>query len=187
MNLPGPRSIISFVLLLTAALLSSYLLSSFETKEDSDDTPELGLVYYLDKATLRGTNKQGELLFSVSAAQAKRSDDNDRIELERVKLDYGPPNSLPWKVKAYDGFITPGGKYIVLRGKVVATSEREGSETITIRTPWLRVESETLIAETKEDVTLEFGDRVVYATGMEANFETNNLKLLADVNGTFLP
>jgi lipopolysaccharide export system protein LptC len=49
------------------------------------------------------------------------------------------------------------------------------------------VESETLIAETKEDVTLEFGDRVVYASGMEANFETNNLKLLADVNGTFLP
>ena len=40
---------------------------------------------------------------------------------------------------------------------------------------------------TDEPVELEFDGRVINATGMQANLETNELKLLADVNGKFMP
>ena len=56
-----------------------------------------------------------------------------------------------------------------------------------LRTERLDIEPDTRNAMTTEDVTLEFEGRQIDATGMQANFETNSLKLLSNVNGRFLP
>lgn len=187
MNFPAPRTAVSFLLLLAAALFSSYLLSSFDSKKEKKSRPELGLVYYLNDAVLKGTGKDGTMLFRIETEQAARSEEDEYIDLKRVRLDYGPPKALPWKVKAFSGRITPNGNFILLRGNVIARSKSKGSDPIVIKSPAMNVETKTLIARAPGDVTLTLGDRVVTATGMEANFETNDLKLLSNVNGSFLP
>ena len=46
---------------------------------------------------------------------------------------------------------------------------------------------ETMLASTSRKVTLLFEERKLNATGMEADFATNNLRLLSNVNGKFIP
>lgn len=187
MNLPPPRTIASFLALVATALASSYLLSSFREDEEKTEKPKLSMAYYLDKASLTGTGPDGEVMFQVWTKRAAQSMDDTSIDMETVRLVYGPPTALPWEVRANEGRIPPDISRIELRGNVVAISAAEGQPPTVIRTERLDVNPTTRDASTDADVTLEFGGRVVDATGMQANFETNDVQLLSNVHGRFLP
>lgn len=187
MTLPGPRTVLAFLLLLAVALVSTYLLSSLREDEDKPKRPELSLAYYLDNAELTGTGPDGNILFQVTTKRAAQARDEDRIRLREVRMVYGPPTALPWELEADRGYIPTDASVIELHGNVVAVSVETGRQPMILRTERLDIEPDTRNAMTTEDVTLEFEGRQIDATGMQANFETNSLKLLSNVNGRFLP
>ena len=186
MTLPAPRTVLAFLLLLAAALVSTYLLSSLREEEAEPDRPDLSMAYYLDRAKLVGTGTDGNILYEVTTRRAAQTRSEDRIRLRDVRMVYGPTTALPWELRADRGYIPAEANLIELHGNVVAVSVEDGKEPMVIRTQRLDIEPETRNAMTTEDVTLEFEGRQLDATGMQANFETNNLKLLSNVNGRFL-
>ena len=187
MNTPEPRTIFNFLLLLVAAAASIYIASSNQEPRDKSKKPELSLAYYLDNAELTGTGPDGSILYQVSTRLASQRQDDDTIEMDEVRMIYGPPTAMPWELEANAGRIPADASVIELMGDVVAISEEEGEKATIIRTQRLDIKPETREAFTDEPVELEFDGRVINATGMQANLETNELKLLADVNGKFMP
>jgi len=187
MNTPEPRSILFLGLLLVAALFSVYISSGGETDDIKKSRPELSLAYYLYDAELTGTGADGQILFQVWARTAAQSPDDSGIDMDDVRMIYGPPTALPWELTANAGRIPKDASVIELRGDVLAISAAVDRTTTIIRTQRLDIDPATRQASTASRVQLEFGGRIVNATGMEANFETNDLKLLSNVSGKFLP
>jgi len=68
----------------------------------------------------------------------------------------------------------------------VATTGDSENQT-TVRTFYLDIDPETREAFTQDEVVIEYNGREVNATGMRANFATNQLNLLSNVNGKFAP
>jgi len=184
---PEPGTIVTLIILSGGAALTSFLLFINRDKEPQHKPPELQLAYYLDSAELTGTAPDGTVLYTVKTRRAQQVSDTNSIELVDIKMDYGAPRGLPWKVSAKRGRIPQGASVIELEGNVVAISgENHPSQTV-INTERLDIEPDTMRASTKNRVTLVFDNRRLNATGMVANFETNNLKLLSNVNGKFTP
>ncbi len=90
-------------------------------------------------------------------------------------------------LQANAGRIPADASIIELTGDVVATTGTETENMTTLRTQRLDIDPETRQAESDEPVSIENNGRVLHATGLRANFESNQLKLLADVNGRFAP
>jgi lipopolysaccharide export system protein LptC len=186
-NTPEPSTVIKFSLLLTGALASAYVVFAPQDKPKTKPRPELGLAYYLDQAELTGTSEDGSILYRVSTRRAAQRQDNDAVEMEEVRMTYGAPDALPWELEANSGRIPADASVIELMGNVIATSASKDQGLTIIRTERLDINPNTREAMTNEKVQLEFNGRILNALGMEADLEQNKLKLLADVNGKFLP
>jgi LPS export ABC transporter protein LptC len=74
-----------------------------------------------------------------------------------------------------------------LKGDVVARTKDDGSESMTIRTDYLELDTETYIADTEHKVTIDQSHNRIFATGMRAYFKEDRLQLLSNVNGNFVP
>ena len=185
--LPDPRSLITLLLLAAIAAVTGFVVYVNSEDEDVSRRPELQLAYYLDSATLTGTGPDGAVRYSVTTRRAQQTKNAQEIALDDIKMDYGAPQGLPWKVRADRGRIPQGANVIVLEGNIVAVSGENHPNRTEIRTERLSINPDTMLAKTNKKVTLLFEERRLNATGMEADFATNNLKLLSDVNGKFIP
>jgi len=187
MNTPEPRTILSLALLLAGAVLSSFIVSGTGSDEKQPSRPELSMAYYLDQAELIGTGPDGKVLYQVWTQRAFQPVGDSDIELVKVRMLYGPPMELPWELKSNTGRILADSSVIELRGDVVAISATKDTSPTIIRTQRLDIDPSTRQASTNSKVEIEFDERIVNATGMHANFETNEIKLLSNVNGKFIP
>ena len=187
MRTPDPRTVISLLFLAVGAALSSLLAVFNEEDEPEDRPPELQLAYYLDTAELTGTAADGTVLYTVRTSRARQVSESDSIELADILMDYGAPDNMPWKVRADRGQIPAGARVIELQGNVVAVSGAAPPEQTVINTERLTIEPGTMRASTEKYVRLTFNDRHLNATGLQADFAANNLKLLSNVNGKFVP
>jgi lipopolysaccharide export system protein LptC len=187
MTLPEPRAAVTFLVLLIGALASGYVLTDLLNEKEKAAKPDLSLAYYLNDAELTGTGPDGSILFQVWTRTAAQSKYDEDIDMDIVRIHYGPPTALPWELRANRGRIPADAAVIELTGEVVAVSKTEGEPATIIRTDRLDVDPTTRNATTDADVTLEFDGRTIAAKGMLANFETNEVRLLSDVHGRFLP
>ncbi len=187
MRTPDPRTVISVLLLAAGAALSSLLGIFRDDDAPAEQPPELQLAYYLDTAELTGTAADGTILYTVRTRSARQNSDSDSIELADILMDYGAPGGLPWQVRADRGHIPAGARVIELQGNVVAVSGAEAPQQAIINTESLAIEPATMQASTEKYVRLTFNDRHLNATGLQADFAANNLKLLSNVNGKFIP
>ena len=187
MQTPEPRTVASLLLLAAGAALSSFLAVMNSEKEPAERAPELQLAYYLDTAELTGTAADGTVLYTVKTKRAQQVSESNSIELAEILMDYGAPQGTPWKVRADRGRIPAGAQVIELEGNVVAVSHGDSSSQTVINTERLDIEPGTMRASTKKRVRLSFNDRQLNATGLQADFSANNLKLLSNVNGKFIP
>ncbi|MBT8422471.1 MAG: LPS export ABC transporter periplasmic protein LptC [Gammaproteobacteria bacterium] len=187
MTMPDLRTVMVLLLLGAIAAVTSFVVYVNNEDDDVAERPELQLAYYLDSATLTGTGPDGQVRYSMTTRRAQQRNDAQEIALDDIRMDYGAPQGLPWKVRADRGRIPQGESVIVLEGNIIAISGADHPNRTEIRTQILSIDQNTMLARTNEKVTLLFEERRLNATGMEADFATNNLKLLSNVNGKFIP
>jgi LPS export ABC transporter protein LptC len=187
MNTPEPKAFVTLGLLLLLALLSVYISSDGSADKQDKARAVLSMAYYLSDAELTSTGEDGFELFKLRTRRAAQKDDASGINLTDVSMVYGPPTALPWDLTAKTGFIPEDMSIIELQGNVLAITESADQSTTVIRTQRLDINPTTRQAQTQARVQIDFNGRKVNATGMEANFETNDLKLLSNVSGKFLP
>jgi LPS export ABC transporter protein LptC len=187
MYTPEPRNFIRLVLLAAGAIISSLMLVKTWTTEEKHSKPELSLAYYLNKAELVGTGPDGKILYQVWTKRAQQTVGDESIDMDDVRMVYGPADGFPWELEANKGKIPADARTIELSGDVIATSGSSKQDTTTIRTEKLSINPATRQATTQQKVVIEYNGRELNATGMKANFEANQLDLLSNVNGKFAP
>lgn len=185
---PDPKRAAQLTLLAIAAAGSSAVLWRASPDDGGDRGPAaLSRAYYLDDAELIGTDIDGSILYRVQANEASQAIDDESIEMTDVRMLYEPAADIPWKLRANRGRIPPDGNIISLEGDVVVTSRRAEGPTTIIRTTHMDVDPAARLASTDQPVEIEYDGRIVNATGMNAELETNRLDLLSNVNGKFTP
>ncbi len=187
MYLPETRTLIAVTLLGAGAIGSSLLMLDRENGKKTLEPPELSLAFYLNKAELTGTGPKGEIVYRLRTEKAVQSTSDETITMDGVRMEYDPADGMPWEVRANTGTITDKVRIIHLSGDVVATGIEDAQNTVIIRTQELSMDPATREASTDGEVTIDYNGRILNALGMRANLESNQVKLLADVNGKFIP
>lgn len=182
------RNVISFSLLLVAALGTWYLAQSLAIDEvPVAKTQLLRNGFYLKSARIFGTNDAGQLLYEIEAEYAEQLGEG-QIEFRNVEINYSAETSVPWTLNADKATIADNRELIELSGHVVALSSEGFSGDVTeIRTSYLELEPNIFRARTDERVQIRIGTRSITATGMLALLQTNQLKLNSNVSGKFVP
>jgi lipopolysaccharide export system protein LptC len=174
--------------LLIGALASGVLLlRSTSDDEVRESGPRLSIGYYMDDAKLSGTDENGRILYRARSNKATQNLDDGTIYLQEVHVNYDPFADIPWDLRANTGRIPRSGNIIELKGDVVARTKDDGNESMTIRTDYMELDTETYIADTEHKVAIDQAHNRVFATGMRAYFKEDRLQLLSNVNGNFVP
>jgi LPS export ABC transporter protein LptC len=187
MTLPEPRNLIAFVVLVAGAVGSTVLVFQYSDESQPSEKANLSLAYYLNNAELTGTTADGAVLYRIRADRAEQNTADASIEMRAIHLDYGPADGPTWNVRANAGRIPAAAEVIELAGDVRAVSGDVPGGRTEIRTQQLEINPDTMIATTAARVAVLFDGHQLNGTGMEANFKTNRLSLLANVNGKFTP
>ena len=187
MTLPEPRTLLVFTLLIAGALASSFLLVTNSDDATVSEKPVLSLAYYLNDAELTGTADDGSVLYRIRAGRAEQNTVDASIEMQSISMNYGPADGLAWDVSADTGRIMAQAEIIELAGNVLAITADQPANRTEIRTQRLDINPDTMRASTPAPVAVLFNGNQLNGTGMEADFKTNRLSLLANVNGKFAP
>lgn len=182
------RGIVGFGLLLVLAAGSWYLSQSLSKGEvEVTATTSVRSGFYLRTARILGTGDEGQLLYEINADFAEQVA-NNLIELENVTVKYSPGSGVPWRLAADTATISEDQHFLVLEGHVVATSSAGFSGEVTeIRTQYLELDPGEYTAKTDLRVQVRIGSRSLTAIGMLALLKDNQLTLVSNVNGKFVP
>ena len=182
------REIVLIVVLVAAAAGSWYLARLNRPIEtESQDFEPLHRGYYLKSARILGTAGDGSMLYDINADHAEQMD-ADTIEFTQVGVRYSPESDVPWMVNADTATLRYDEQRVHLRGHVLARSEEGFSGDPTeVRTDYLSLDPENFLAETDERVQIRIGQRSLTATGMRASLKDNQLQLMSNVSGKFIP
>ena len=175
---------------LTAIAMLTWLWSR-QGIEDEGPATVMGAAapgYYLNGASILGTDEQGRALFHVQAARAEELPAEQRLLLSDIAVRYQPDTEVPWVLTATQGQAFLEQTYLDFSGEVELTrSEPSDSGPMLIRTSSLRLEPETFDVRTDGPVSLYFDDRRLDAVGLSANLKAERLALESNVHGVFGP
>ena len=172
------------LLVAVAAIASFYLVSR---DESPDGTSESGLRegYYLTGVTLRSTDRSGEVEYELRAARAEHNPADSSITLSQLALDYGRSED-PWLVRAERGYMPDAETSIALSGGVKITRPTASAEQVrAISSETLLIELDTQRASTTDDVAIGVGAHQLDGTGMNVDFQNEQLEILSNVHGRF--
>ena len=185
------RNIITFVVLLFAAIGSWYLASTLQTAEITQRVASsAGDGFYLRSARILGTDDQGQFLYEIEAEFAEQQP-NGEVELHNVRVSYSPSAEIPWTINADLATVNntdPDQTRLQLSGHVIALSnEGFAGEATELRSPTLEIDPNNFIAQTQSRVQIRIGSRSLTAIGMLALLQDNRLQLKSNVSGKFVP
>lgn len=187
MTPPAARTVVFLLLLTGVAALSTLLLLSVSDQPTDDRPPGLSLSFYVLDAEVLGTDESGAVVYRMQTNRAEQNTKDQSILLQQIDMQYGPPEGPTWSLSSDAGRMTSDAAQIELRGNVRAELAGTQSATTVIQTTQLDFEPSIMVARTTSRVAISFDARVLYASGLEANMETNSLQLLSNVYGKFTP
>ena len=175
---------------LTAIAMLTWLWSR-QGIDDDDPVTVPGAAapgYYLQGASILGTDEEGQALFRVQAASAEELPAQNRLLLSDVAVSYQSEAQVPWVLTATQGHAFLDETYLDFSGEVeLIRSEQPDSGPMMIRTSSLRLEPETFDVHTDGPVSLYFGERRLDAIGLSANLKAERMALESDIHGEFGP
>jgi LPS export ABC transporter protein LptC len=183
------RNLILIVLLGAAAVASWWWsrpapIEAPRARPTGDE--ELG--YYLRGARMLGTDDSGRVAYRIFADRLDERPGEDRLLLERVQIDYRPPDQMPWVITAGTGSATRDHSELELADGVEIHSEpTDGRAPVHITTATLKFLPMTSLAETEQRVVITAGSWHVEGTGLRTLLKADRLELESDVHGKFAP
>jgi lipopolysaccharide export system protein LptC len=176
------------MLLLGAAAVTSWIYGlpgpvEAPQRASGNDAP---LGYYLRGARMLGTDETGHVAYRILADRLEEQTGQERLLLERVRIEYQPANEIPWVITAGSGSAPKNGSRLDLAGGVELRSEpADGSAPVHISTETLRFEPESSTAASDQHTELRVGDWHLSGKGLDAHLKDERLKLESDVHGKF--
>lgn len=133
-------------------------------------------------------NKQGKPSLKIVTPKMVHYIENDTTNLASPELTLYRKSPKPWFITSKYAKATQGIENIAFWDTVtIHHAADENNPATLIKTSTLTVHPNTQIAETNDLITLLQPNLVVNATGMYADMNTGNIKLLSAARGEYVP
>ena len=168
----------AWLLLAFAAALVLWLWRSPREEVTDNQAPNEGRApepgYVATGAILFETDNNGQPVYRLFADRIAQPDLTANIQLTAPQFVY--QGTTVWTLTA---------QQISLSGDVYAEGVRTGAEPLHIRSATLNVDMTTRQADTSDPVTMDWGTNKLWSHGMNADMQTNHLRLISPVYGEF--
>lgn len=176
-------------LILAGILAGTFMLGRQQgTSSNTTRVEPLNTVpgYAARDAELIETGADGRPMYTLNANLIRQRPNDQRVQLDVVRMSYRTTDGNEWKVRADSGQIREDGSHIELFGNVqVDGLLPDSKEPAQIHTSILTLDTKAEIVRTKAPVVLKWGAQQLEATGLEANLKTRSVKLESRVHGFF--
>jgi LPS export ABC transporter protein LptC len=173
-----------FVGLLSLAVVTwIYALPEQDDSEQTRSPTTLSRGYFLRDAVLLGTDSSGHVYYRVFAGSVERSQANNDLVLERVRVEYEPEAEIHWNLSADHGRATSDRQFIHLKDRVrLSSTGPDIRDPTVVETEDLQLDVEKSIASTEALVAIVTGRTRFEAMGLEANLKSDYLRLHSNVS-----
>lgn len=177
------------LLLLVVAAGSWWFLAVLDDDDpDGDEATRHVPDYYMDNFEATTMGLTGKPRRRLQAEHMAHFPDTDTHELKRPYLVVYHEERLPWHVRSEEGWVSPDGDVILLKGEVNIWREDEnGKPQIRVDTRNMRVLPDTDFGETDEPVVIRTDRMETRGVGMRAFLDESRLELLSKVRTVHQP
>ena len=128
----------------------------------------------------------GSVKYSLRAERMVHYPDDDTTHLRRPRFVSYATAQAPVTITAREGLVSSEGENIYFHDDVLVTRAAYSDRSeLVMRTTYLHVVPDSNIAKTDRPVTITDANTTVHAVGLELNSETQVLRLLSRVKGTY--
>ena len=128
----------------------------------------------------------GSVKYSLRAERMVHYPDDDTTHLRRPRFVSYATAQAPVTITAREGLVSSEGENIYFHDDVLVTRAAYSDRSeLVMRTSYLHVVPDSNIAKTDRPVTITDANTTVHAVGLELNSETQVLRLLSRVKGTY--
>lgn len=143
---------------------------------------------YMEEIVALVLDKQGKPSMKVVTPKMVHYAENDTARLTSPQITLYRKSPTPWYISADYATTANGAEYVNLWDNVVIHHAADDNNPATlIKTQTLALQPNKQIAETNNVITLIQPNLVVKATGMYADMNTGNIKLLSQARGEYVP
>lgn len=182
------RNTIFSLIMLIALSLTAWTTMSYRPKEtvipQSTSLPDA----FMEDVSALIMDKQGRPKMRIVTPKMVHYVENDTSQLTSPKLTIYRQSPQPWYITSKHATATQGVEHVLFWDNVnVQHSADQNNPATLIQTPKLLVHPKKQTAETTEFITMTQPNTVIKATGMEADMNTGNIKLLSEAKGVYVP
>lgn len=142
--------------------------------------------YIVDGLSAVRMDPDGSVKYALSAERMVHYPDDDTTHLRRPRFVSYATAQAPVTITAREGLVSTEGENIYFHDNVVVTRAPYANRSeLVMRTSYLHVVPDSHIAKTDRPVTITDAHTTVHAVGLELNSETQVLRLLSRVKGTY--
>lgn len=144
--------------------------------------------YIVQNISARTLNGEGRTQYTLTAVKLVHYPDDDSTLLTSPHfVSYGTVQA-PVTITANQGVVSSKGEHVYFQDNVrVARAPYDNQSELVMRTSFLHVMPDAHLAKTDRHVTIINDAAVVTAVGLELNTESQELKLLSNVQSTYDP
>lgn len=180
-------SALSLLMMIVVGLATWTTLLSYPPQNPTKVTSPLPDAFMEDVTALI-MDKQGKPSMKIITPKMIHFADNDTTQLASPQLTLYRKSPKPWYVTANYAQATQGIENVHFWDNVEIHHAADGMNPATlIKTSTLMVHPNKKTAETDEVVTLIQPNLVVKATGMKADMNSGDIKLLSQARGEYVP
>lgn len=143
--------------------------------------------YVLRDFEVTSLDKQGKESFTLRGPELQRNPTDQTLQLATPQFLVPDRAGRYWDLRAQQGFVPAGGNHLELRGQVRADSPPETPPITRIRTDWLNLDLQKNQASTTAKVTITRPGLTMQGTGLEADFDHQQVSLLSQVSNHYVP
>lgn len=186
--MPTKYTLISVFMLAIVAVTSwfTYFTDKPHTKlvTSAKVTPDA----YMENVVALILDKQGKPSLKIVTPKLVHYAEKDTANLDSPELTLYRKSPTPWYINADTATTTDGVENVTFRENVVIHHAADDTNPATIiKTQLLYVYPNKQIAETPAPITLIQPGLKVSATGLNADMNTGNIKLLSQARGEYVP
>lgn len=179
---------ISVIMLAIVAVTSwfTYFTDKPHTKNlvNTKITPDA----YMENVVALVLDKQGKPNLRIATPKLVHYAEKDTATLQTPELTLYRKSPTPWYINADTGTTADGVENVTFKDNVVIHHAADENNPATIiKTELLYVKPNKQIAETPAPITLIQPGLKVSATGLNADMNTGNIKLLSQARGEYVP
>ena len=184
------RTFLLLILISLIVTLSVQLTEKFSDKPE-DFTPlqrNANIDYSIDDFTLTSMDINGKTQYHLNASSMKHFQDTNETLVQAPSIELHNKSGHYWNIQAENGQVTEKSKSILLSGKVnIKRSATKQQKPFIITTESLLINAENNTVSTDETIQL-VGDGIsLKSKGMFTNLQTETIKFLSKVRGTYAP